>query len=304
MRRNPVRTILRELGRNVDFAAVPPDDEVRSALIQANGASKRVGGIPIGERYGMARTLPKGTPVDLRIDIPTFNRTGTYVVTVHRPKTASGGPGDVIGYDSIAKVTDPTFVVRREVRAIYEGRSNKFPVATVHGRFDPSRDIPPDIDDWTPVGMDPKEHAFFYDKRTDRPVVSGKAAISVGNTVFVKDPVYGSTGDYPNPKRRETPPQFPFDYADYLRRHFPEIWRAGGNIRGSDAFRWWSAYRRGDRSPTVMHWWEVTRPAWIARHFDDHRLPGVVAQIKWGTVGRLGVAGMKRVVEDAIRRKR
>jgi hypothetical protein len=37
--------------------------------------------------------------------------------------------------------------------------------------------------------------------------------------------------------------------------------------------------------------------------FRDHRLPGVIAQIKWGTVGTLGVAGMKRVVEDAIRKK-
>lgn len=98
------------------------------------------------------------------------------------------------------------------------------------------------------------------------------------------------------------PPQFPFAYAAYLKRNFPSIWRRGGNIRGNDTFRWWTAYRRGDRSPTVMHWWNVTRPAWIARHYRDHRLPGVIAQIKWGTVGVLGVAGMKRVVEDAIRK--
>jgi hypothetical protein len=92
-------------------------------------------------------------------------------------------------------------------------------------------------------------------------------------------------------------------WTAYLKANFPEIWKAGGNIRGNDTYRWWTAYRRGDRSPTVMHWWNVTRPAWIARHFRDHRLPGVIAQIKWGTVGTLGVAGMKRVVEDAIRKK-
>lgn len=95
--------------------------------------------------------------------------------------------------------------------------------------------------------------------------------------------------------------QFPYDYAARLTRHFPEVWAKGGNIRGNDAFRWWTAYRRGDRSPTVMHWRRVTRPAWIARHFRDHRIAGVVAQIKWGSVGVLGVAGMKRVVEDHIR---
>jgi hypothetical protein len=105
-----------------------------------------------------------------------------------------------------------------------------------------------------------------------------------------------------NPRTR-LPKQFPYAYAAYLKANFPDIWRAGGNIRGNDTFRWWTAYRRGDRSPTVMHWWNVTRPAWIARHFRDHRLPGVIAQIKWGTVGTLGVAGMKRVVEDAIRKR-
>jgi hypothetical protein len=106
--------------------------------------------------------------------------------------------------------------------------------------------------------------------------------------------------DIRNP--RTAPKQFPYEYAAYLKRHFPAIWAAGGNIRGNDAFRWWTAYRRGDRSPAVMYWWETTRPAWIARHFRDHRLPGVIAQIKWGTVGTLGVAGMKRVVEDAVKK--
>jgi hypothetical protein len=99
------------------------------------------------------------------------------------------------------------------------------------------------------------------------------------------------------------PPQFPYRYASYLKEHFPAVWAAGGNIRGNDAFRWWTAYRRGDRSPAVMYWWETTRPAWIARHYGDYRLPGVIAQIKWGTVGNLGVAGMKRVVEDAVRKR-
>jgi len=107
--------------------------------------------------------------------------------------------------------------------------------------------------------------------------------------------------DIRNP--RTIPKQFPYEYAAYLKQHFPDIWKAGGNIRGNDTFRWWSAFRKGDRSPTVMHWWNTTRPAWIARHYRDHRLPGVIAQIKWGTVGTLGVAGMKRVVEDAIRKR-
>jgi hypothetical protein len=95
--------------------------------------------------------------------------------------------------------------------------------------------------------------------------------------------------------------EFPYEYARYLKEKFPRIWAKGGNIRGNDTFRWWTAWRRGDRSPAVVYWHDVTRPAWIARHYRNNRLPGVIAQIKWGTVGVLGVAGMKRVVEDAIR---
>ena len=122
-----------------------------------------------------------------------------------------------------------------------------------------------------------------------------------GNVIPLSQRFNDQSGDIRNP--RSAPPQFPYRYAAYLKANFPEIWKAGGNIRGNDTFRWWTAYRQGDRSPTVMRWWNVTRPAWIARHYRDYRLPGVIAQIKWGTVGTLGVAGMKRVVEDAIRKR-
>jgi len=124
-----------------------------------------------------------------------------------------------------------------------------------------------------------------------------------GNVIPLSQRFDSRSDDIHNPRSRTTPKQFPYRYASYLKEHFPAVWAAGGNIRGNDAFRWWTAYRRGDRSPTVMYWWNTTRPAWIARHYGDYRLPGVIAQIKWGTVGNLGVVGMKRVVEDAIRRK-
>jgi len=106
------------------------------------------------------------------------------------------------------------------------------------------------------------------------------------------------TGAEQNPKAKE----FPHDYASRLKRGFPEIWDAGGNVRGNDAFDLWTRYRRGVRSPEVLHWHDVERPAWLARHRGNSRLAGVVAQIKWGVVGDLGVRGMKKVVEDAIRR--
>ena len=177
--------INREVGANVDFISQPSDADATAALDTA----KR----PL---FGKARSLEEGTPVALRIDIPSFNRTGRYVVTIHQPAGAKGGPGKVIGYDTIGKVRNPRFVVTSRVDKIYSGETSKFPTATVDGEFVQNREIPADINQWTPVGMDPKEHAFFYDKRTDQPVISGDEAISVGNTVFVKNPVYGERSNF------------------------------------------------------------------------------------------------------------
>jgi hypothetical protein len=172
-------TIDRSIGRNDEFAVPPSDRSLRVAL------GKK------GHKFGLARNLPKGTPVGLRIDIPTFNNHGLYAVSIHKK-----GIGEVVGYDGVARVTNPRFLIRDNVSKIKSGELNKFPVATVEGEFNPSRKIPDDINDWTPVGMDPLEHAFFYDKRTDQPVVGGDEAVSVGNTVFVKNPVTANPEEY------------------------------------------------------------------------------------------------------------
>ena len=44
--------------------------------------------------------------------------------------------------------------------------------------------------------MDPKKHSYFYDKRTGQPVKGGSESYSVGNTVFVKDPVPGDLKEF------------------------------------------------------------------------------------------------------------
>ena len=167
-------------GTNAENAVPPSDDQIRDAL----SSDKK----PF---VGAARDLPAGTPVGLRIDIPAFQRTGKYVVTVHEG-AGNGQVGKRIGYDGIAAVDNPVFSSNEKGSEKIRDGNAKFPVATVEGAFDPSREVPKDINSWTPVGFDPKEHSYFYDKATDEPVVSGSKAVSVGNSVFVKDPVYGS----------------------------------------------------------------------------------------------------------------
>lgn len=173
---------------NIMFANPPSEQEAIDAL----SSNKR-------NFFGLHRNLEDGYPVGLRIDIPAFTSRGVYVVTVHEKKKGKekGQVGDRIGYDTIAKVTDPVFFSNEiGAKKIKSGEANKFPVATVEGKFNSSRDIPEDINEWTPVGYNPKDHSYFYDKRNEEPVLSGDEAISVGNTVFVKNPVYGNRSDF------------------------------------------------------------------------------------------------------------
>lgn len=91
--------------------------------------------------------------------------------------------------------------------------------------------------------------------------------------------------------------QPPHDYVTDLKANWHDIWDAGGNTRGNDAYALWSKYLDGDRSEEVLDW-VVEREGWAARHFKDFELPGVMAQLKWGVVGEKGWDHQKQVIED------
>jgi len=113
--------------------------------------------------------------------------------------------------------------------------------------------------------------------------------------------------------RNSNHPQFDFDFASSVKEQTPEIWKAGGNIRGNEAFKLWERARKGDESPSVLEWIKE-REAWLARHFEDGKqfegdtepnlsnIGGVVAQMKWGTIGVLGEQGMKDVILEMTKK--
>ena len=113
--------------------------------------------------------------------------------------------------------------------------------------------------------------------------------------------------------RNSNHPQFDFDFASNVKEQTPEIWKAGGNIRGNEAYKLWERARGGDDSPSVLEWIKE-REAWIARHFKDGKqfegdtepnlsnIGGVVAQMKWGTIGVLGEQGMKDVILEMTKK--
>ena len=93
-------------------------------------------------------------------------------------------------------------------------------------------------------------------------------------------------------------PQFDYEWALRRRDEYPDVWNEGGMERGTTAFTNWGKARDGDLTESVLDWIRE-REAWAARHFDNNRLAGVVAQVKWGVIGTLGESGMKSLINDA-----
>ena len=113
--------------------------------------------------------------------------------------------------------------------------------------------------------------------------------------------------------RNSNYPQFDYDFIAGIKKDNQDIYKAGGNIRGSEAFNLWTKARDGEETQGVIDWIKE-REAWAARHFEDgsqfksgekagrpSNIGGVIAQMKWGVIGALGEQKMKDVVLEAIK---
>lgn len=113
-------------------------------------------------------------------------------------------------------------------------------------------------------------------------------------------------GDSPVSLRSSRYPLFPLDEAQALKDEWPEIWDRGGNILGDKQFNRLAPMARDRRSPETDTEEEAVRlrEAWAARHLEDFRLAGVVAQIKWLVVGSRGLDHMRDVIMSEKERLR
>jgi hypothetical protein len=182
----------------IDSVPVPTKDSVLTeetikSHLEIGSLKKQKSAVQKGRDYFAAKkrgnpVVKKGDVVDVRIDIPIYQETGDYVVTIHKK-----GEG-IIGYDSfIHLVGDITFIEGPDAvkSKIAKGEARKSSFARVRGEV-ASVDVLPDVSgkEWTQVGFDPERHSYYYSRKnpTQR-VVGGKEAVSIGNTVFVKDAV-------------------------------------------------------------------------------------------------------------------
>lgn len=98
---------------------------------------------------------------------------------------------------------------------------------------------------------------------------------------------------------------FDAEYAKDLKENWPQIWRRGGNIEGNNQYRRLEPIvSRQDKTPkTDTEEMAIRkREAWAARHLQDFRLAGTVAQIKWFVVGERGQTYMKELIEEEKKR--
>lgn len=108
--------------------------------------------------------------------------------------------------------------------------------------------------------------------------------------------------------------QFDYAFAAGVKENNGEVWRLGGNIRGNEAFNFWTKARDGEETQGTLDWIKE-REAWAARHFEDgsqfgsgdleptrSNVAGVVAQMKWGVIGTLGEQNMKDVILELIKK--
>jgi predicted transcriptional regulator len=190
------------------YAAVPavttPKD-ARYALENGRGQSAEK-----AAKYGTpSMTLKKGDWAQLRLDIPSYQEHDAWVVSVHTPKTTNRevqsayDAGPVVGYESVAALTDVTFGMNQKAAAKIATGSAKGTIATMLGKWSPiskadakaRADAAMNDPAWTQVGMDPFRHSYFYDRDTMRPVLSADEVIQVGPLVLAKNVKFGLDTD-------------------------------------------------------------------------------------------------------------
>jgi len=195
---------LRPVYPYAEVPAITTPAEAKFALANGRGQSPEK-----AAKYNLpSSTLSKGDWAQLRLDIPSYQEHDAWVVSVHTPKStnrevqAAYDAGTVIGYESVAAITDATFGMNQKAATKIAQGTSKGTIATVLGKWKPisneaarvRADAALKDPAWTQVGMDPFRHSYFYDRDTMRPVLSAEEVIQIGPLVLAKNATFSEDG--------------------------------------------------------------------------------------------------------------
>ena len=140
---------------------------------------------------GVNKAIEDGTPISSRLDIPAYNNSDTWVVSLH---DGSVKDGKTVGYGQSAVLNNVSFTSNPLAASKIATGSAKTTIARMQGEWqnmDPEdvyKTVESLFDDpeWVQVGMNPYRASYFYDKSDGMPVVSAEQVMQVGPLVFAK----------------------------------------------------------------------------------------------------------------------
>jgi hypothetical protein len=140
---------------------------------------------------GVNKSIKDGTPISSRLDIPAYNNSDTWVVSLH---DGSVKDGKTVGYGQSAVLNNVSFTSNPLAASKIATGSAKTTIARMQGEWqnmDPEevyKTVENLFDDpeWVQVGMNPYRASYFYDKADGMPVVSAEQVMQVGPLVFAK----------------------------------------------------------------------------------------------------------------------
>ena len=135
--------------------------------------------------------IEDGTLTSSRLDIPAYEGSNTWVVTLHDSISQK-----VLGYGQTAVLNNVTFGFAPKASLnVATATKVKTPFAKINGAWE---NVEPEEayrmasklindEEWTQVGFNPYRHGFFYDEKTMNPVISAEKVIQVGKLVLAKN---------------------------------------------------------------------------------------------------------------------
>jgi hypothetical protein len=198
---------------------------------------------------------PAGRKVGLRLDIPAYETHGVWVNSIH-DEEGKGEDKRKTSYGPVSSVKNATFDAGpTKAHKVATGEDNKSPFARIKGDLHHMSEDEAvehmqkylNHKDYAQVGMDPRRHGYFYDRKTMKPVTHAKHVVQIGPLVLAHKPTYGeretyaqggavSSFDYENPKHVQDVADIVAKHKDF--KHIPDVAKhlAGSLSQGSYKF--------------------------------------------------------------------
>ena len=177
-----------------DFVPQPASNEDAERALMVNKKAQWRG----------AEQWPAGRKVGLRLDIPAYEHHGVWVNSIHDEE---GGEGEKLktSYGPVSSVKNATFDASpSKAMRVATGEQNKSPFARIKGELhhmtedEAVKHIQENLHhpDYAQVGMDPRRHGYFYDRKTLKPITHSAHVVQIGPLVLAHKPTYGTRETY------------------------------------------------------------------------------------------------------------